>query len=519
MTTIVTRAGKGSALTHNEVDTNFTNLNSAKYESGNNATLGTIQGSTITATTGFSGALNGTVGATTPAAGTFTSLSDSGNLTFTGTGNRIVGNFSSGGGSLATRTIFQSSTTNQQTKLSLIPNGSSNVSGFQAFNSTDLENSSEIDLTINGVTSAQISSAARGTGTLLPMTFFTGGSERMRIDTNGNVGIGTSSPISRFTVEGGFSAGATGSQPAITGRGSWGGGIGLFDTATSGFYAQDAGQTLNLFVGQTGSDTAASKVMMVFKGNGNVGIGTSSPSTRLNVVGADGVIARFKGATGPSLKIESYGSNNEIISEGGGVLFGTTNGVVQFYTGTGTATERMRIDSGGNLLVGTTATGQSNTQGYAFNALTGAYLSVGHASGTASGQPYLSFSLNGSAIGSVTQNGTTGVLFNITSDYRLKNNATPLTGATEFIMALQPKSWDWVDGSGKGVGFIAHEFMEVAKYSGNGKKDAVDAEGKPAYQSIQPSSSEVMANLVALVQELKAELDVVKAELNTLKGN
>jgi hypothetical protein len=252
-----------------------------------------------------------------------------------------------------------------------------------------------------------------------------------------------------------------------------------------------------------GGSVASPSTQMTLDNTGNVGIGTSSPTDVLDVRGG---IRSTDGTT-----------TSRIISSGNTCFIGSlTAAPIVFQVNN---TERMRIDSSGNLLVGTTATGQSNTQGFAFNALTGAYLSVGHASGTASGQPYLSFSLDGVAIGSVTQNGTTGVLFNITSDYRLKNNATPLAGATEFIMALQPKSWDWVDGSGKGVGFIAHEFMEVAKYSGNGKKDAVDAEGKPAYQSIQPSSSEVMANLVALVQELKAELDVVKAELNTLKGN
>jgi hypothetical protein len=135
---------------------------------------------------------------------------------------------------------------------------------------------------------------------------------------------------------------------------------------------------------------------------------------------------------------------------------------------------------------------------------------VQHASGTVSGTTYIAFTYNASSIGSITQNGTTGVLYNVTSDYRLKNNPQPLTGASDFIMALQPKTWDWWDGSGKGAGFIAHEFMEVAKYSGHGEKDAVDAEGNPVYQSIQPSSSEVMANLVAMVQELKAEIDLLK---------
>jgi hypothetical protein len=177
-----------------------------------------------------------------------------------------------------------------------------------------------------------------------------------------------------------------------------------------------------------------------------------------------------------------------------------------------TPSERMQINSSGNLLVGTTA-GDSPLSGMAFLSsvwTSSPRLQLGHPTTTASGGSYLDFLYNSTAIGSVTQNGTTGVLYNTTSDYRLKNDPQPLTGSKDFIMALQPKKWQWWDGSGEGAGFIAHEFMEVAKYSGNGVKDAVDAEGKPVYQSIQPSSSEVMANLIALVQELTARLEVLE---------
>ena len=175
----------------------------------------------------------------------------------------------------------------------------------------------------------------------------------------------------------------------------------------------------------------------------------------------------------------------------------------------------MILDGSGNLLVGTTDNGGTNAQGLeVYIGGGGTRLYVGHASGTANGTQYVVFNYNATQIGSISQSGTTAVLYNVTSDYRLKNNPQSLTGAKDFVMALQPKKWQWWDGSGEGVGFIAHEFMEVAKYSGNGTKDAVDDEGKPIMQSIQPSSSEVMANLVSLIQEQQAIIESLKTRLD-----
>ena len=195
-----------------------------------------------------------------------------------------------------------------------------------------------------------------------------------------------------------------------------------------------------------------------------------------------------------------------------------------------TFTQAMTLDASGNFYLGYssyptvqayfgTATNGATAQG-GVSISGGGYgiVDVGHASGTASGSLYYRCIYNGSVIGSITQNGTTGVLYNLTSDYRLKNNQEALTGAKDFIMALKPKKWQWWDGSGEGVGFVAHEFMEVAKYSGHGEKDAVDENGKPVYQSIQPSSTEVMANLVSLLQEQQAIITQLQADVAALKG-
>jgi hypothetical protein len=131
--------------------------------------------------------------------GSAASLTTSGNLTFTGTGNRITGDFSNA--TPANRVLFQTSTTNGSTALEAIPNGTSTTSFMGvSSSSSDPANSSVGGILMVGATEFRIQSVARGTGTALPLTMFTGGSERLRIDTSGNVGIGTSSPQRNLVV-------------------------------------------------------------------------------------------------------------------------------------------------------------------------------------------------------------------------------------------------------------------------------------------------------------------------------
>jgi hypothetical protein len=255
-------------------------------------------------------------------------------------------------------------------------------------------------------------------------------------------------------------------------------------------------------------------VRQTINSSGNVGIGTTSPAYKLDVNGDVNVPADssyFIGANADRY-IKYRSSQNDVLYSGYSGLFYKQDvaGVYHaWFTGNN---ERMRIDSSGNVLIGTTSTSNPPSQGILlFGNQTNAQEAIGHASGTGGGQYYSVFGYAGTTIGGITQNGTTGVLYNLTSDYRLKNNQQPLTGAKDFIMALQPKKWQWWDGSGEGVGFVAHEFMEVAKYSGHGEKDAVDADNKPVYQSIQPSSSEVMANLIAHIQNLETRLAALEA--------
>jgi hypothetical protein len=140
---------------------------------------------------------NTSIGASTASTGSFTSLTDSGNLAFTGTGNRITGDFSNA--TIANRVSFQTSTVNSATSIGVLPNGTSTVANINLFSGTDPANAS-IGQLVNTGAEVRLGAVITGTGTYLPMTFSTGGSERVRIDTSGNVGIGTSSPDGKLHV-------------------------------------------------------------------------------------------------------------------------------------------------------------------------------------------------------------------------------------------------------------------------------------------------------------------------------
>ena len=81
-------------------------------------------------------------------------------------------------------------------------------------------------------------------------------------------------------------------------------------------------------------------------------------------------------------------------------------------------------------------------------------------------------------------------------------------------MLLQPKQGAWIADGSEFKGFVAHEFANQYPKSVTGEKDAVDADGKPVMQGMQASSSEVMADLVALVQEQQAIIESLKARLD-----
>jgi len=126
----------------------------------------------------------------------------SGNLTFTGTGNRIIGDFSNA--TVADRVAFQSSTTNGNTSVYAIPNGTATASAFAVTNNSDLSVASNGFIQCLSTETRIASDRITESGTYLPMSFFTGGSAAMTISTDRNIGIGIApQSLSRLYVSDG----------------------------------------------------------------------------------------------------------------------------------------------------------------------------------------------------------------------------------------------------------------------------------------------------------------------------
>lgn len=195
MTTIVTRAGKGVALTHTEMDTNFINLNNDKIEA---SALTPYLTSAVAAST-YETQTNATnTYATKISPNTSGVLTHSGDVLLSGTGKRITGDFSNA--TVVNRVSFQSNTTNGASIVGIIPNGTSTTAGIFAWNQSIPTNAQYFGASVTN-TDVRFESSYSGSSSFIPMTFYTGGAERMRIDTSGNIGINTIPAVNRGALQ------------------------------------------------------------------------------------------------------------------------------------------------------------------------------------------------------------------------------------------------------------------------------------------------------------------------------
>lgn len=277
MTTIVTRAGKGSALTYAEVDSNFTNLNTAKYESGDAATLASVNKVAITAPA-TSATLTIADGKTLTASNT---------LTFTGTDSSSVA-FGTGGTVAYTGnnlSVFASTTSAQLAGVISDETGSGSlVFGTSPTLATPtITTSATVPLLIGGTgtTSTLTLRSTSGVGTTGADIIFqagnNGATETVRILNNGNVGIGTSSPSAKLAVAGDIVTTGTQSIKSAQWISNAIGSVSAFGASDFGFYGV-AGSNMRLV-------TSGADRVTIAGTTGNVGIGTTSPSFKLDVSG------------------------------------------------------------------------------------------------------------------------------------------------------------------------------------------------------------------------------------------
>jgi hypothetical protein len=273
---------------------------------------------------------------------------------------------------------------------------------------------------------------------------------------------------------------------------------------------------------------------------GNVGIGTSSPSAKLDVLKASTTTTAFDDPQIRAINSGTATANQRVdiaMRWQDGTYNGTggismvresstaRSGALTFSSipSDGNGTERMRIDSSGNFMVGaTSAQGLARfyrtTSGDAVtaeNTNNGSHANfVSRRAGTSGQAVY--FDCAGNQAGTITHPTTTSTNYGSGSDYRLKDNIQPLTNALNTVSQLKPSKWVWKTDGSEDSGFIAHELQELFPSAVTGTKDGVDENGKPIYQCVDTSF--LVATLTAAIQELNAKVEAQAAEIAALKN-
>jgi hypothetical protein len=278
-----------------------------------------------------------------------------------------------------------------------------------------------------------------------------------------------------------------------------------------------SGDTTGSLVFKTNDTGSGGTTAVTIDTSQNVGIGNTTPSS-YNSNANKLVIGSNSAVTGMTLASGTTAAGNIFFARGttgadayDGYVQYAQNGQYMAF-GTSGGAERMRILSGGNVSIGTTS--NIARLGAVFDGATdnGCVLRT---STNASGTGFLYFQENGNTCGSVIRIGTTSaVTYSTTSDYRLKENITPMTGALSKVARLKPVTYTWKSGGESAEGFIAHELAEVCPDAVVGTKDELDKDGNPKYQSIDTSF--LVATLTAALQETKALIDQQAETINAL---
>ena len=295
------------------------------------ATITNLLATTLTVSGGTANGvlyLNGSKVATSGSALTF----DGTSLTFGSTAQRIIADMSNA--TVANRFAFQNSVTNAQSIVSIIPNGTGTVSQLQLFNNSTPTNAPFAGLFVNS-SEARIVSGVQGSGSYLPLTFYTNGSEQMRLDTSGVLLLGNTSNYGVGSAENNSLQAKGPIVLAANNTGSASNRNWVFQTNAA------AAGSFSLAYSSTNTGWPNAAYAMVIDSSGNVGIGTASPTIGLTVQkeNGSGYIAAFRNTAGsPYITLQTTSGITQI--QGINSAFTATNDIA------------MQL-SGGNVGIGT----------------------------------------------------------------------------------------------------------------------------------------------------------------------
>lgn len=312
----------------------------------------------------------------------------------------------------------------------------------------------------NGVTSIQSRNNTANGEIVFERNNGSATSESMRINSSGDVLIGTTAGIGKLVVDSGASA-----QNALFKNSTTGSIITFEDSTASGTYAASVGGIGNQLTFVT---NGTEKVRI--DSSGNMGIGTNAPATKLHVAGQ---ISASDGTNSAPAYTFADDTDTGMYSPAADTIAWAEGGV-----------ERMRLDNSGKLFLGTTSvggwgarlrvTGRAEASGFVASSNSSLFLNGGSfGSPTIECRSYTSYSssiqnimrfanLNGTQYGSITiTNATTQ--YNVSSDERLKENITDAEDAGSKIDAIRIRQFDWKEGGHhEDYGVIAQELKPVA---------------------------------------------------------